>query len=883
MFEALFRGDVERALRESQIHGDHDERGVRIRLRLHDAPELAALPWEYLYDPVGARPLAISTQTPVVRYVDLGNPVRTLRVAPPLRILAVMSSPRNVEALDTTREFHDLKASLRDQVAAGRVEVHGLHRATPSRLRDQLGTEAFHIVHFMGHGAFDEATGTGMVLLEDDDGDPHPISGHDLGLVLHDHDDLRMVVLNACEGGRGSETDPVGGVAQSMVHHDIPAVVGMQAEITDVAATSFSEAFYRHLGQGTPVDVAMSEARMKLLLDGHGAEWGIPILYLRSQDGRIFDLVDEPAPADVAALEERADRLQEEGHEAGKIHAAGLYERVVGLAPDHDVAAGKLAALQRDIALVPEAGVPVAPTRHPLPPPAPSIRPVPTVPGPSPTAPVTPPERADWVPTPVRASRMLARTAMMLEQASVLLGEQDRKSVSALVRALHEPLRIAVAGRVHSGKSTLVNALLGDRVAPTAARAGSQVVTWYRHGPARASLLLHDGEVRSVDLVDGQVPAELPVPSDQVDRLDVWLPTPALRRQTIIDTPGLPSLTPMGSTSRRLLLGRSTGSGGEMIAADAVLYVFRGVPTRDELAFLGAHLDGLGVLAASAVNAIGVFSHADMAADGPWGERDPLEEAHRAADSLEERAPQRAAAIVAVSGMMAEAARTGVVREADAHLLSRLAAVPRDRVEAWPREGVDDVPASVLEDVVGRCGPYVLAHGRGEAHAGATALMAWMDRRSGVPALEDAIRDRLLARSTALKADHALAELTRIAHEREGIDPQVAGEVNALVEQARLHGDLRPIRELEALRGVSGVDRDLHDALLLVSGSGSIHERLGLDPVDAPDDVVSVAQHAAAEAQRAIGLATDPRARAAARVLSTSYRLLADEARALQA
>ena len=49
------------------------------------------------------------------------------------------------------------------------------------------------------------------------------------------------------------------------------------------------------------------------------------------------------------------------------------------------------------------------------------------------------------------------------------------------MRRLDEPLRVAIAGRVKAGKSTLLNALVGERLAATDAGECTRIVTWYRH------------------------------------------------------------------------------------------------------------------------------------------------------------------------------------------------------------------------------------------------------------------------------------------------------------------------------------------------------------------------------------------------------------------
>ena len=56
-----------------------------------------------------------------------------------------------------------------------------------------------------------------------------------------------------------------------------------------------------------------------------------------------------------------------------------------------------------------------------------------------------------------------------------------RETLDAAVRRLDEPMRVAIAGRVKAGKSTLLNALVGEELAPTGTRECTSIVTWYRN------------------------------------------------------------------------------------------------------------------------------------------------------------------------------------------------------------------------------------------------------------------------------------------------------------------------------------------------------------------------------------------------------------------
>jgi predicted GTPase len=52
--------------------------------------------------------------------------------------------------------------------------------------------------------------------------------------------------------------------------------------------------------------------------------------------------------------------------------------------------------------------------------------------------------------------------------------------IAELRERLAGPLRVAIAGKVKAGKSTLLNALVGEKVAPTDAGECTRIVTWYR-------------------------------------------------------------------------------------------------------------------------------------------------------------------------------------------------------------------------------------------------------------------------------------------------------------------------------------------------------------------------------------------------------------------
>ena len=234
---------------------------MRVRLRLAECPELADLPWEFLYDRDAHRFLALSEWTPLVRYLDLPSRVRPLAVQPPVRILVMVASPSDFPALDVEAEWEKLREALSDLEQAGRVEVHRLADGTLGRLQRQLRKAEYHVFHFIGHGAYGEGVGDGLLALEGPLGRGELVSGDDLGTLLHDHRTLRLALLNSCEGARAGRTDPYAGTAQSLIRNGIPAVVAMQFEITDEAAITFSRSLYEAVADGYPLDASVAEAR----------------------------------------------------------------------------------------------------------------------------------------------------------------------------------------------------------------------------------------------------------------------------------------------------------------------------------------------------------------------------------------------------------------------------------------------------------------------------------------------------------------------------------------------------------------------------------------------------------------------------------------------
>lgn len=348
LFERVLSGAVGECWRTSlDLVRRQENMGLRVRLRMGSAPELAELPWEFLYDAVENQFLSLSVYTPLVRYLDVRRPVQPLAVKPPLRVLVMISSPSGVGDLDVEQEWRQVRDAVADLEARGLVTFDRLDRATLEELQRRLRREEYHVFHYIGHAGFDEVSDDGVLLLEDEQGRSERVSAERLGIILHDESTLRLAILNACEGARSSRRDPFSGLAQSLVQKGIPAVIAMQYEISDDAAITLSHEFYRALGEGYPADAALGEAR-KMISHANELEWGTPVLFLRSPDAVLFDVHE----ADEAS--QRSGQLHGLLCDARAALAGGRWneaaekaEAALSLEPSHVEAAGIAAQTRR--------------------------------------------------------------------------------------------------------------------------------------------------------------------------------------------------------------------------------------------------------------------------------------------------------------------------------------------------------------------------------------------------------------------------------------------------------------------------------------------------------------------------------------------------------
>jgi len=462
------------------------------------------------------------------------------------------------------------------------------------------------------------------------------------------------------------------------------------------------------------------------------------------------------------------------------------------------------------------------------------------------------------------------RSPSAMEQAvrSVLLDaveayQDDTIAVTVLrqhLDRLEEPLRVAIAGKMKSGKSTLLNALIGEEIAPTDAGECTRVVTWYQHGVRpRVTLTPNTGEVRELPIrrIEGRLQLDLgeDAPGD-VERLTVEWPSPSLRGATIVDTPGIDSLSTNVSVRTMTFLTPED----EPSSADALIYLLRHLHASD-VRFLESFRDTAVGGNATVANTIGVLSRADEIGAGRI---DSLLSARSVAARYREHPTirQLCSTVVPVAGLLAQAGRT--MRQSEYAELAAIADQPRTVTDPMllsvGRFVRPDAPVPVPPDrraaLLDRFGVFGVRLALTFVRSGmrdATALSQELVRRSGLDEVRRLLAVHFSERAGLLKARSALLGVDRVLRDR----PHAGTETIAVDIERILAGahEFRELAVLSSLRAthitfaVFGPDtNEAAERLLGASGTGSL-QRLGLGS-NATDTELHAATHDALRAWR---------------------------------
>lgn len=476
---------------------------------------------------------------------------------------------------------------------------------------------------------------------------------------------------------------------------------------------------------------------------------------------------------------------------------------------------------------------------------------------------------------------------MLAQQAAELCLDLERRldpglsaEVATVRASCRGPLVVAVAGRVNAGKSTLINALIGRRAAPTDARECTRLVTIFRYGEINGvDVIAGDGRSWSVPLDDrGQVPAAFPVPATDVSRVEVTLRNPLLQDLTVVDTPGLASAHGVNSQRTQEFLGLEQVDPASVAAAGqaaATLFVFTQAFRADDRETVRAFRALSARLGGSPLNSLGVLNKADLLADDPT-----LEQARRLAADQAVALRRDLAAVLPVVGLLGETVEAGRFTEAHAAALNQIAALSGGQLlsllASADRFCRIDVPvleadrAQLLERL-DLFGVQTALRCIGEGRRGAAALRDVLLAASGFPAVRDLVDRAFRERADALQAGAALSRLSQLAAATS--DRAAAQLIGGEVERLQLDPAAHVLAEIDTAAAVASgmvvLPAEMEEEVLRLYNGTSASARLGL-----PETVtgVALAEASVRAANRWRGFAAVEASPGQARVAMTVHR-----------
>lgn len=330
LWQWLFDGPIQASLNHSQGIAMGLKQPLRLRLEIRD-PNLIALPWEIMQDGPGKPAVSLSPSLLFSRTTSDVNNLAPLRIDHGLKILLVLGLDADPTVgpdqplLQLDQEAEVLANVLRTSGRTGFVrskptacQVDTLVQPTPAQLVSALERNAYNVFFYAGHGM--PGPDGGLLFL----GPNMTLNGTELAQVLT-RCQVKLAVFNACWGAQpdhydpsdpaaspASPTIPRSSLAEVLIHHGVPAVLGMRDSITDEEALSFIQAFAGSLAECMPIDQAVAVARQHLLTlyKFNQQAWTLPVLYMHPEfEGELLKQPEEnltQLPTPITRMGQRA-------------------------------------------------------------------------------------------------------------------------------------------------------------------------------------------------------------------------------------------------------------------------------------------------------------------------------------------------------------------------------------------------------------------------------------------------------------------------------------------------------------------------------------------------------------------------------------------------
>ena len=208
-----------------------------------DDPELLGLPFEAACLPDG-RILSLQPNVVMMRRPHGLGAVQSAALAGPLKILVAVAAPDEGPSSSAPLDHERETQNILDAVEPGRFndncEVRILEVGHPELIGKAIEADAYHVLHLSCHGL------PGALELEDEEGQARITTSADLlEPIRRAGRPLPLVFLSTCHGGVSA--GQTASLAEALLRGGVPAVVAMQAPVSDSYATALAKSFYEYL------------------------------------------------------------------------------------------------------------------------------------------------------------------------------------------------------------------------------------------------------------------------------------------------------------------------------------------------------------------------------------------------------------------------------------------------------------------------------------------------------------------------------------------------------------------------------------------------------------------------------------------------------------
>jgi hypothetical protein len=213
------------------------------------------VPWEWINDDTG-QPLAATDSVRFVRLVPTLYAAPALSVTPPVRVLVVLTNPKDERLLNPSVEIDVITAGLRMD---DRYRFNVLMEPRLEKLREALESSPPHIVHYVGHSGISGAMGN--LILHDYQEGTRWLPASEFARILPSS--VRLLCLSTCVTTQNYQVGGLAKFAHCASEIQLPTTIANQYALTETGARFFWQRFYPALAEydGNAVDAFHSARR----------------------------------------------------------------------------------------------------------------------------------------------------------------------------------------------------------------------------------------------------------------------------------------------------------------------------------------------------------------------------------------------------------------------------------------------------------------------------------------------------------------------------------------------------------------------------------------------------------------------------------------------